>query len=192
MRRLIALSVVCMVPIGVAHAKLTPPRATVAFKHELADRYGARWTHARPAWVRCPRQEILGMGVGGSGPKTALCMAQFKRHGRWHFASGGVNARRNADISFTRSWKRQWRRAGRKCLHMTRLTGRLWSNTGGCEALMAADIAYWLQSGRPVRRVVQHGTDLLGFEHIAVYRCHRRGAGVQCVNRMGDALRYAP
>lgn len=183
MGKLIALGVICLAPAGVAQGALTPHRAAVAFKHELADQYSSRWTHARPAWVDCPKQEIF--ALGGSGPKTALCMAQFKRHGRWRYVSGSVNARLHADLSYARSWVRKWRRAGHKCLHGADLSGRLWSNTGACEAQMAGDIAFLHSIGKPVRRVGSHGTNTAGFEHLVLFRCHQCGSGWQCVNPAG-------
>jgi hypothetical protein len=145
------------------------------FRAYLRSQYGV----VNPRYARCPRVARF--------DGTALCEAQFRPRRRWRFVS--VTLRDGQVLfPFTRTWTRRWRTCSRRSRYVP---GRLRSNMGYCDYLMAGDIQDSVRlRGRFPRRVGLHGTNRRGFEPRVSFRCTRRQRTARCTNSLGDSFRY--
>jgi hypothetical protein len=178
---------------GYAPLILTRGNATRLFREALASHYGDEWSASTRRWALCPREEFFPAGQDGDSPALALCMAQFKHAGRWRLVSTSLRQADSGPIMrrpWTRTWTRRWRKQPARCLRQVNVDGHVWSNDGTCPALMVSDLSYAVRAGKPARRAFWHGTNTAGFEHLARYRCNRRGRAIRCTNAVGDAFRW--
>lgn len=155
----------------------------------LASRHG--FAHARQRWSKCPRVEVI-KGYDGRAP-FAICMAEWKHAGVWHYVNGRVlepsHGRLHATIDFRRSYRRHWRSCHIPKSQRRYVPGKL-STDWACDPLMASDIEYMLDAGKRVKAVYMHGTNLAGFGKFARFACKQRGRAVRCHNGLGDAFKY--
>ena len=173
----LALALTVMVALG-SSAVASADAVGTAFRAYLTAEYGT--TH--PQYAECPQIERFENG-------DAICKAEFKRSGRWRY----VDATLRADGSvirkpYTSTWKRKWR----TCKSGDRYApGKLISNLGYCNRLMAGDVQNSVAfQGKYPKRVGFHGTNWAGFGEIAIFRCTHKGRTVRCENSLGDAFRY--
>jgi hypothetical protein len=145
------------------------------FRAYLRSQFGV----VNPRYARCPTVQRF--------DGTALCEAQFRPRRTWRFVSVTLRDGQ-ARFPFTRTWTRRWRTCSRRSRSVP---GRLRSNMGYCDYLMAGDVQDSVRlRGRFPRRVVVHGTNTLGFEPRVVFRCTRRQRTARCTNSLGDSFRY--
>lgn len=192
---------------------LSPSTAAIDFGNELSylPRFKVAYGHSTVPSRRvlanplCPRAEIFG--------GHAICMAEFEYHHVWHLVAGTVSDQQNQNntftgdsktpdsggnpndtgtVTFSRQWHRRFRPAPRGC-RLHQLRGRLSSNDGACDALMADDLAPEIAHHERLQ-VREHGTSLKGFDPIVAYECTepQHGRTITCRNAVGDAFRYTP
>ena len=69
--------------------------------------------------------------------------------------------------------------------------GKLRSNMGYCNYLMASDIQYPVQfEGKFPKKVIVHGTNTAGFGEITKFKCTHKQRTARCTNSLGDSFEY--
>jgi hypothetical protein len=182
--------------------RLTPALLRQALTDALARRYGTRFMASSRRWLRCPAAELL--------PETdetaplGLCQFEFRDHGALFRGGGYVAALVYGTVETRDLSSFTYSKRLRRCRPLRSLTrsdpmvlDRTLSASGfvGCRddgASMIRDL-HGLRPG--LHRVGLHGTNRLGFEAQATFRCRlgRRASRFTavCENRLGDGFRYA-
>lgn len=146
------------------------------FRSYLLSTYGV----SDPEYSECPKeQRFNGM---------ALCKAQFRRNGKWRYVSASVRDGNAVAYPFTRTWTRKWRSCKKRGRYAP---GKLRSNMGYCDYLMAGDIQYSVKfQGKFPKKVFVHGTNTAGFGEIVKYKCTHKQRTARCKNSLGDSFKY--
>jgi hypothetical protein len=176
-RSLGALIALFILPCALMSASSARADATGAlFRSYIASTYGV----SDPEYAECPKVERFnGM---------ALCNAQFRQGRKWRYVSTSVRDDNTVAHPFTRTWTRKWRSCRKRDRYAP---GKLRSNMGYCDYLMAGDIQYSVEfQGRFPKKVVVHGTNTAGFGEIVKYKCTHEQRTARCRNSLGDAFKY--
>lgn len=155
-----------------------------AMRAALRARFGDAWTNAGRSYLKCSPHDWDDEQGGRSTP----CMARFGHGRRWTHVNWIANAAENDyrvrmdGKPYTVHWTRRWHRNSAACLRTWRVSGTVWSNSGGCAAHLVSN--YW-------KGVMWSGGAGSGdFPALFRYPCRRHGGVLVCTNAVGDSVRW--
>lgn len=167
-----------------APLELTRFAAEPVFEDALTRKYGTAFTGATRRYVKC---STFIQTDEDEGTQSTDCMAEFRTGRTWRYVYASVTVtsgdfQASVDRLSGRRWTRRWQRHSRRCARSWRVSGTLWSNDGVCPA----SLAFRYFRGR----TSTGGTGSGAFPRITQYRCKTRRGVIECVNAMGDAMRW--
>lgn len=191
-RRVVVLVLALGLVAPGAASAMTRAQAQRAVARKLGTAYGDVWRHHTPAWSKpeCRRPNL---------PGQYSCLVEFAHGGVWHFASAIVT---HGKVRLYRqpSWVRRWSDQRTACKDdPTKVTGALWGNRGGCDALILwqnfgsskGDTSTARYTGFK-KTVFYFGTGTALYPDVYLYHCSYGHETFACHNRFGDAFRWAP
>jgi hypothetical protein len=196
---------------------ITPANATEALRGLLAQRFGRAFSRSQHRWLKCPRQEIFPPTDEDSA--MALCEFEFRLSSSRYRAGGLLFALVGGKLSLSgRLFTRTFSKAVKRCripptkdgwvngvsLSDRRLRASGSLDRGKCRGLIgpagiANDLQYEAVSRypRPMPRRLKlhlHGTNRVGFEAEALFRCRISRHGLRyfarCANGLHDRFSY--